>query len=283
MSEEKIEKVEVEETIEETPRRKSIFEREVGPNATAPIVKRILSGFFDMIALFFLQMGLYFLVSLTPINSKVTEYQEELIVLQDSIKLDTGYGEKFYYPADYNTGNYHLYEDDQGKYIVQNVTFTNDEERDTITNKYKDAINNSEEYGQKSMNYKVHSFLIYAVLTGGILEAVYFIAIPLIKNNGQTPGMMLCGIRYISTADYEKPKWYQYLFRFLFIYVIESLLPYFLIGYIGTMVIVPVILIIVLFTNKKRMTVHDFVARTMAIEKITFVSNEDIIEAEEDK
>ena len=279
MSEE-IERVEVE---EEAPRKKSIFEREVGPNATAPIVKRILSGFFDMLALFFLQLGLYFLVSLTPINSKVVEYQTELIVLQDSIKLETGYGEKFYYHEGYDTGNYHLYEDENGKYIVQNVTFTTDEERNIITEKYNTAIQNSEDYGVASVNYKVHSFLIYAVLTGGILEAIYFVAIPLIKNNGQTPGMMLCGIRYISTADYEKPKWYQYLFRFLFIYVIESLLPYFLIGYIGTMIIVPVILIIVLFTNKRRMTVHDFVGRTMAIEKITFVSNEDIIDAEKDK
>ena len=283
MSEEIIETKPVEETPEEAPRKKSIFEKEVGPNTPSSVFKRILSGFFDMLVLFFLQMGLYFLVSLTPINGKVVEYREELTVLQDSIKLETGYGEKFYYHDGYNTGNYHLYEDENGKYIVQNVTFNTDEERNIITEKYNTAINTNEDYGTLSINYKVHSFLIYAVFTGGIVEAIYFIAVPLIKNNGQTLGMMLCGIRYISTADYEKPKWYQYLFRFLFIYVVESLLPYFLIGYLGTMAIVPVILIIVLFTNKKHMTVHDFVGRIMAKEKITFVSNEDIMEAENNK
>lgn len=238
----------------------------IGPKQKAHPVKRILAGFFDMVIMFFATMGVYMLVASTPIANNYNNYKNEAIQIEDSYKLSTGYGEKIYLINNNGDNEGHIVYKEEGtdfEYFVRNVLNPSEE----VKNAYTSAVNADDKHGLLLTYMNIHRYLMTAVISGGIVELLCIFVVPAIKSNGSTPGMWICGIRMVSTKDYERPKWFQYFLRFLFMYVVESLIPYFFIGQ-WTMVAVPVILLIVMFVNKKNKTLHDFIGSVMVIERI---------------
>ena len=249
-------------------------------------VKRLLAGLFDMVLLFFIHYGLYSLVLLTPIAEPMHNYWESMKVRQDNLKLETGYGAKSYFDdpsvRDEKYPNHHLYEETEGGmtryYVVENIAFPTEAERKTAYDKWVAAVNDDAEYQDHSMRYHLHNFVITCVLVGGVLELIWFFIVPLPKQLGGTPGMLLCGIRLISVGSYGKPHWYQHLGRFLFIWVIESCLPYFFLAQ-WTLLAVPAALILILLATPRKRTLHDLVSGVMAIDKDHFHDYEEDLDA----
>lgn len=249
--------------------------RDIGVNVITGSVKRLLVGLIDAALLFFLNFGLYSLVRITPIASTMNGYQLSMQLIQDEHKLETGYGEVYYLTQDEQQKtypSYHLYQEEGGEaryYIVRNVVFEDKAKRTAVYNAYAEAVNKDPEYGNASFGYHLHNYLVTAVLCGGVIEVIWFFLIPLIGGRGQTPAMMIGGIRMINSRYYGKPRWYQYLGRTAFIFFVESALPYFILSQY-TVLVVPVILaLFVIFTPRHR-TLHDLVSGVMVIEKSTF-------------
>lgn len=275
----------------EINKEEQAFEPEVKENQPTNILKRIIAGLLDIVILFFVHFGLYSLTLITPLGNFVNNYTDAQMMIQDICKLETGYGEEVEIEQG-KEGNYHLYTkyNDDGTvayyYIVKNVSFASKEEQVKKYNEYVKLIKENKTYtvttrlGETyTINYDdaaayrhIHNYVL-TISIGFVLEAVYFFAIPMIKNNGMTPGMFIANIRMISSRDYMKPKWSQYLGRFVFIFFIESSLPYFLLAQ-WTMIVVPAILAVVLFFfRKKNQTLHDLVSGIMVIERSTFVNH----------
>ncbi len=99
--------------------------------------------------------------------------------------------------------------------------------------------------------------------------------IPVIKNNGQTLGMMVCQEKMINPKYVGQARWYQHLGRFAFMFIVESCIPYFFLAEF-TLLVVPLILIIILLFNKDNRTLHDFVSQVKVIDKRTFVDTSEI-------
>ncbi len=260
-------------------------------NKPTTVMKRFLAGLLDIIILFFVHFGLYSLTVISPLGNFVNNYTDAQKMIQDQCKLDTGYGE-IVQINEGEQGNHHLYtkyKDDgtvEYYYIVKNVSFTTREEQQAKYNEYVNEIKKDKTYtvttylgetytinhSDASTYRHIHNYVL-TISVGFVLEILYFFVIPMIKNNGMTPGMFITNIRMISSRDYMKPKWSQYFGRFLFIFFIESSLPYFgLAEY--TMLAVPAILaVFVIIFRKKNQTLHDLVSGIMVIERSTFVNH----------
>lgn len=283
--------------------KEQVNEQEVQENKPTNVLKRIIAGLLDIVILFFVHFGLYSLTLITPLGNFVNNYTDAQMMIQDICKLETGYGEEVQIEQG-KEGNYHLYtkykEDGitvDYYYIVKNVTFETREEQVQKYNAYVSLIKENKTYTvttrlgetytishDDAATYRhIHNYVL-TISVGFVLEAIYFFVVPMIKNNGMTPGMFIANIRMISSKDYMKPRWSQYLGRFTFIFFIESSLPYFVLAQ-WTMVVVPAVLAIFLFIfRKKNQTLHDLVSRIMVIERTTFVDHskdEDIIDASE--
>ena len=254
--------------------------RMANANSPAHPLPRLIAGLIDMVLLFFIHFGLYSLVLKTPMVNTMNSHREAMQVRQDELKLETGYGEIFYinleqYESDYS--NYHLYqeEDTEKYYIVKNVTLESPEEQASLKKQWESLVQADDRYTDESMAYHLHNYLITAVFLGGIIEAIWFLVIPLIKGCGQTIGMMICGIRMITVTYYGKPKWYHFVGRTLFIYVIESCLPYFFLAN-WTVIAIPAVEVISILATPRKRAVHDLVSSVMVVKKSDFV---DIVEA----
>lgn len=237
-------------------------------------LKRYIAGLFDTVLLFFIHYALYSLVLLSPIANTMNSHMQEMIVIRDGYKLSTGYGEKHNLTLEEYNKNYsayHLYSegDPIQYYVVTNVQFESEELRAATYKEYEKATLADDAFQGEMTAYHIHNYLITAALCGGVLEAVWLLIIPLIRGCGQTPGMFITGIRMISTKHYGKPKWYQYLGRFGFIFVVESLLPYFFLSQ-WTLIVVPIIEIIFIAVTERHRALHDLVSATMVVEKAAF-------------
>ena len=246
-------------------------------NTPTPRLKRLIAGLFDMVLLFFLHYALYSAIIHTPIADTMNSHVEEMKVIRDGYKLSTGYGKKLYldleqHAADYPT--YHLFTEIDGEsqkyYVVVLNDFPTKAEEESAYKLYEEQTLADDAFQGELTAYHIHNYLITAPLCGGILELIWFLIVPLIKNCGATPGMLIAGIRLISTKYYGKPKWYQYLGRFAFIFLIESLFPYFFLAQ-WTLLVVPAVHILFIVATPRHRALHDFVSSTMVVDRANFV------------
>ena len=245
-------------------------------NSPAPIGLRLFAGLIDMVLLFFIHYGLYSLALITPIADAMNSYRSEMQMIQDDYKLSTGYGEIVYLESpeeqqsDYP--NLILYQEEDGEkryYVVKNVQFESATEKQAVYNEWLALVQKDEKYLDLSTYVHLHNFIITAVFVGGVVEAIWFFAIPAIRRNGQTPGMMVCGIRMISTKDYSKARWYQHLGRFFFIWIVESCIPYFFLAN-WTLAAVPAVLAILVIATPRKRTLHDLISAVMVVRKADY-------------
>ena len=235
-------------------------------------LKRFMAPLFDIVVIFFVSFALYSILLLTPASSVINSYRYQMQDIQDSYKLETGYGEKKTVTAG-EEGDHRLHYDEETStyYIVTNVTFSSESEKAEITNQYKTALSSDETYQSASFYYHLHNYVLSAVVSVGIVEAICLFLVPLLSK-GATLGMLLFKTRLISDKYWGTPKWYQYLGRMAFIWLIESCIPYIWLVEL-TAILVPIVLLIVSLTNKKRKSLHDWVSGVMIADKTSLKQN----------
>ena len=280
----------VSEVVEETPKKKeddfviplpdSEKPKELPPNKKPFITLRLAGGAIDVCLIFLSTIGLNQLFMLTPMGTAINSYQNDMAVLSDEYKLKPliegsveTYGHKLYENeekyTEYTTANYLVHDADESGYKY--VVVKNDEVSEEITKAYNNALKNDVDYKNASFNVSLISFGMTA-LSAVIAETVFVLAIPLVNKRRATLGKLAAGTQLIDNKYQTPPKWYQMVGRFFWIYLVETILPYLIItNMLLVILIVPTLLFIITLFNKKGRTLHDFISRTMAIDKRTYL------------
>ncbi len=131
-----------------------------------------------------------------------------------------------------------------------------------------DALNGSEEYRNESLAANLHGYLLkgLAVL---IAEALTLLIVPLANRKRATLGKLLTGLMPFSEKRQARARWYQILYRFLFVFLLDSLLLYLLTGTL-TFLLVAVIRLTEMLLNRKNKTLCDFLTGIMIIETMSY-------------
>ncbi len=131
------------------------------------------------------------------------------------------------------------------------------------------ALSSDEAYLGERFAANLHSYLLKAAACF-LAEGLILLAIPLLNRSRATPGKLMTGIMPFSEKRQSRAAWYQVVFRFLFVLVIDSLAPYLYTG-ILTFLLIPVLrLTELLVSSKKNKTVCDYVTGIMMIEKLSY-------------
>ena len=252
--------------------QKERFIREAEPNSKPTLFSRLLAGLVDMVIMFFFHYALYSLVLLTPISNNLHTYWNEMLLAKEDVKVQAKYSEEEVVDADYVGENLlHYNEKESYYYIVNDIDFGEDAaSKEAAIASFQELIQKDDTYNGYSTSYHLHNFIVTALLCGGVTELIFIFVIPIIKNNGQTIGMMLCQAKMINPKYSGQTKWYQHLGRWAFMFIIESCLPYFFLAEY-TLIVVPAVLIVIMLLNKNNRTLHDFVSQVMVIDKRTFL------------
>lgn len=243
----------------------------LGVNAKPHLIKRLFAGLMDVVILFFSIFLLYSLVMITPISKAMNSCQSKIVTLQEEYKVEAGYANKEIVEKTYDGKNIlHYDEVNEVYYIVTEKDFGDDTEaKQTAYNAYTAKLKESEYYSDLTFQYHLHNYVITIGLCGGVLEFLFFFIIPMIKNCGQTLGMFVMSIRLYNPRYVGKPRWYQYLGRFAFIFFIMTALPYIFLAEWTILVSVGINLLIILL-NKKNRGLPELVSGVSFVEKLTF-------------
>lgn len=131
-----------------------------------------------------------------------------------------------------------------------------------------EALSGNEEYRSERFAAALHSYILKAVCCLAA-ELVLFLVIPLLRKDRATVGKILTGVMPFHLRRQARAEWYQILYRFLFIFIIDSLALYLFTG-IWTFVLVPVIRLSEMLLNRNNRTVCDGVTGIMIIEKLSY-------------
>lgn len=238
---------------------------DIEPNSKPYLFKRIVAEMFDIGLLFVL----FFVVCLGLFNSNLSstyyDHSNRVSSIQDSLKLESGYGEKKYVDDDYVQGYKVYYDESTGSnyIVVKNESADND---NYVS--YMNLLSNNDIYQEEVFAADLHRYLISA-LSCLIGETVLFLIIPLCNKQRSTIGQLLMGISLFDLSRQAYAKWYQVLFRFLFIFFIESCLMYLWTG-IYTFLLIPVITLIFVLLSKNDRCLRDYLTGTMLIEKLSY-------------
>lgn len=239
---------------------------ELGANHKAIWYKRMIATFFDGVVLFLATYLFFYLINLTPIADHAKSYREEMTLIEDEAKLDTGYGYKVVVKQG-EEGNYYLHYDEGNDeyYIVKNVQYPSSE----ITTAYQTILKENNKYSDLTFSYLINN---YGMLFGAgfVSELIFLFVVPLANKKRATFGQLLCGLQLISTKRNDKAAWYQLLGRLFFIYIIESVVPYLIMG-MWILLVVPLITLLIRFFNDDSRSLYDFVTVTKLIEGKTFL------------
>ncbi len=129
-------------------------------------------------------------------------------------------------------------------------------------------LNSNEEYQNELFAANLHSFLLKG-LAALISEAIVLLVIPLTNSFRCSPGKLMTGIIPFDERGQMKARSFQIILRFVYIYLIDSLAVYMFTG-IFTFLLVPLIRLIEILTNKKGKTVIDYMTGLMIIEKLSY-------------
>jgi len=131
-----------------------------------------------------------------------------------------------------------------------------------------DALNGSAEYRDERFAASLHSYLLKA-LAGLLATAPVLLVVPLVNKYRATPGKLMTGIVPFHERRQRCAVWYQILYRFLFVFLIDGLLLYLYTG-IWTFVLVPVLRLIEILLSRKDKTICDMITGVMIIEKLSY-------------
>lgn len=254
--------------------------RKLAPNSKPYWTMRVAAGFIDACILLLSIIGLNQLFMLTPIGKTINNYQTQIALVMDDYKLkalvegsEETYGHKVYDNEEnystYTTNLYVVHDADETGHNY--VVVKNDEVSEAVSKAYVASYQADTNYKNLSFDKKLVSYGM-TMLSGFIAEGIFLLAIPLINKRRATLGKLAAGTQLIDYKYQTPPKWYQMVGRFAWQFVIESALPYLLLtNMIWIFLIVPIILFIIVLCNKKGRTLHDFISRTMVIDKRTYL------------
>lgn len=131
-----------------------------------------------------------------------------------------------------------------------------------------EALGSDSEYQNELFTANLYGYLMKA-LAALLAEIPILIIVPFLNKNRSTPGKLMTGIMLFSENRNNRARWYQIFYRFLFIFLIDSLGLYLFTG-ILTFLMVPVIRLMEMLLNKKNKTICDFVTGIMVIEKLSY-------------
>lgn len=245
------------------------------PSNSKPFwARRLTSGLVDLVLIFFATILCYNLVLKTPLSNNLYKYHNEILLIRDEAKLDSGYGYAYEVEPG-EQGSYLLHEPDEGHdyyYIVKNVANPSSE----VTAAYKQILSEDEDYKSISFSYDVNNLALIA-LSNFVPELIFIFVVPVCNKKRASVGQLLAGERLIRSRMNEPAGVLNLLGRLFFIFIIETLLPYLIIGMVGSMVL-PIILFALMFANKDHRMIHDYVSLTRIIDNKTFVSDVDVDE-----
>lgn len=229
-------------------------------NKKLSFMQRIAYTIIDFGTIFLLFFGLYQICLNTPISNNLHNAQSDMNEIQIEKGTETGFFVKTYLEEGQTT-NAVVYEDEGGKYFYN------------LDNEFKDAyltaLNSDEKYSNLKFAYTVNSFTIFLSCLA-ISEVVFLIAIPLVNKRRATLGILFAGGRCISKKYIDKARWYHVLFKFVFIFFIDSALPFFAFGEVA-LLFLPFLTLLSTLTNKDRRTFHDLISGIMVIDNKTYV------------
>ena len=131
------------------------------------------------------------------------------------------------------------------------------------------ALSGNSEYREEAFAANLHSYLLKAAACF-LAEALILLAIPLLNRDRATPGKLLARIMPFNEKRQSRVIWPQIVYRFLFVFLIDSLALYLYTG-ILTFLLVPVLrLTEMLLNSSKNKTICDFITGVTIIEKLSY-------------
>ena len=132
-----------------------------------------------------------------------------------------------------------------------------------------EALSGNDAYQNELFAASLHGYLLKAAACF-LAEALLLLAFPLLNKTRSTPGKLLTGIMPFNQRRQSRATAWQILFRFLFIFFIDSLAFYLYTG-ILTFLLVPLLrLTELLVSRKKNKTICDYMTGVMMIEKLSY-------------
>ena len=130
------------------------------------------------------------------------------------------------------------------------------------------ALSANREYLDERFAASLNGYLLKA-FAGFLATAPVLLAVPFLNRDRATPGKLMTGIMPFHERRQRRAVWYQILFRFLFVFLIDCLGLYLLTG-IWTFVLVPVLRLIEILCSRKDKTFCDMMTGIMIIEKLSY-------------
>ena len=131
-----------------------------------------------------------------------------------------------------------------------------------------EALGKNAEYRDERFAANLHSYLVKA-LACLIAEVLLFLLVPLVSRDRATAGKLLTRLLVFNETRQTRARWYQAVYRFVFVLLIDSLALYLFTG-ILTFLLVPVLRLVELLLSRKNKTLCDLITGTMIIEKLSY-------------
>ena len=130
------------------------------------------------------------------------------------------------------------------------------------------ALQSNSEYQDEWFAANLYGYLLKAAACF-LAEMPVLLLVPLLNRRRATPGKLMSGIMAFSERRQSRMTWYQALFRFLFVLLIDSLGLYLITG-ILTFLLVPVLRLTQMLLNKKNKTICDFLTGVTMIDALSY-------------
>ncbi len=134
--------------------------------------------------------------------------------------------------------------------------------------KISEVLNGHSVYQYELLAANLHGYILKAIACFAA-ELLILLVFPLLNKEKQTPGKRMTGLLAFNERRHCKITWYQVLFRFLFILVIDSLVLFLWTGTL-TFLLVAVLRLIEILLNRKNKTICDLLTGVMIIEKLSY-------------
>ena len=130
------------------------------------------------------------------------------------------------------------------------------------------ALSENEEYQNERFAANLHGYLLKAAACF-LAELLVLVIVPLGNKGRATPGKMLTGVLPFNERRQSVITKSQIAYRFVYVLLIDSLALYLLTG-ILTFLLVPVLRLTEMLSNKKNKTICDMVTGVMMIERLSY-------------
>ena len=130
------------------------------------------------------------------------------------------------------------------------------------------ALSGNYEYQNERFAANLHGYLLKAAACL-LAEGLILLAVPLLSAARATPGKLMTGIMPFHERRQSRATAWQVFFRFLFVFLIDSLAWYLLTG-ILTFLLIPLLRLTEMLMNRKNKTICDYMTGIMMIEKLSY-------------